>query len=380
VFTSTRSGNPDLWIKNIETNKIRQLTSGPAVDEMPAWSSKGLIVFASNRSGNVDLYVMAPQGAAPARQLTSDPADDIDPSWSPDGTQIAFTASAGGVGQINVIAADGTGVHPVAPGGPPQGFARWAPDGTALEYTAGGGITLADGGPTAPTVRFLGTVAAGGLDADWGPLPKPAQAAVDAGHFVTVRPAGGAVEAVPGARPVADAVASRLQATASLPVGGNAVASVDTTAEATAVVRAATEKEDAHAPSAILQSTDALIRQTNENTALDVTLTSPPVDCGPPGATVPAPAGLASLAGKSPPRAKMKGFGKAGGKHAKTATKGTTWMIAETCAGTVTVVLQGSVTVNGRTVAAGDCFVGAADPTVTRAEKDAACEQIEALS
>src|SRR3954452_20815529 len=231
VFTSTRSGNPDLWIHDTATDTSRQLTSGPAVDEMPAWSSKNVIVFASNRSGNLDLFVMAPVRGAPATQVTSDPADDIDPSWSPDGAQIAFTASTGGVGQINVIAADGTGVHPVAPSGPPQGFARWAPDGTALEYTAGGGITLADGGPTAPTVRFLGTVAAGGLDADLGPLPKPAPAAVDAGHFVTVRPAGGAVEAVPGARPVADAVASRLQATASLPVGGNAVASVDTTAE-----------------------------------------------------------------------------------------------------------------------------------------------------
>jgi dipeptidyl aminopeptidase/acylaminoacyl peptidase len=383
VFMSTRSGNADLWINDTVTHKSRQLTSGPASDQMPSWSASNVIVFASNRSGNFDLYTMAPVPGAPATQVTSDPADDIDPSWSPDGAQIAFTVAAGGVGQINAVTANGGGMHAVAPGGPPQRFPHWAPDGSAIEYTAGGGITIADGSTATPTVTPLATVAPGGVDADWGPLPKPAQAAVDAGRFITVRPAAGPVQAVPGARPVADAVASQLSATATLPVGGNAVVSVNTTADATAVVRAATET-DAAAPSAVLQSTDAVIRQPQDTSKLDVTLTSPPIGCGPTGVAALAPAGLASLA-KTPPRARLTGFGRASGRHARTGTKGTTWIIAETCAGTVTLVLDGSVDVvdfsNGRTrsIAAPGCFVATNDRTVTRAEKSAACAQVKAL-
>src|SRR5262245_37980713 len=73
-----------------------QLTSHPADDMSPAWSPDGqMIAFSSTRSGNPDIWVI-PANGGEARQLTSHPAPDFEPTWSPDGTQIAFSSTRSG--------------------------------------------------------------------------------------------------------------------------------------------------------------------------------------------------------------------------------------------------------------------------------------------
>jgi Tol biopolymer transport system component len=69
---------------------VTQLTNDPANDVMPRISPDGArIAFASNRSGNWDIYVM-PLTGGKAIQITNSAADDLHPSWSPDGTQLVF--------------------------------------------------------------------------------------------------------------------------------------------------------------------------------------------------------------------------------------------------------------------------------------------------
>jgi len=54
VFTSTRSGNSDLWVMNSDGTGIRQLTFHPLVDRRPQWIDNVTIVFQSNRIVNND--------------------------------------------------------------------------------------------------------------------------------------------------------------------------------------------------------------------------------------------------------------------------------------------------------------------------------------
>jgi len=91
VFASTQHRpTSDIYLKNINSRVITQLTNSEAHDAMPALSPDGSrIAFASNRAGNWDIYVMPASGGR-ALQVTSDPANEIHPTWSPDGSQLVF--------------------------------------------------------------------------------------------------------------------------------------------------------------------------------------------------------------------------------------------------------------------------------------------------
>ena len=91
VFSSTQHRTtPDIYIKNVESRVVTQLTTDPDSDLMPKISPDGgRIAFASNRSGNWDIFVMPATGGR-AIQITNNDAEDLHPSWSPDGSQLVF--------------------------------------------------------------------------------------------------------------------------------------------------------------------------------------------------------------------------------------------------------------------------------------------------
>jgi len=71
----------DLWIL-ADNGQERQLTNTLAIESSPAWSPDGKwIAFASDRSGNVDIWITAATGGT-AVQITTDPAQEYQPSWS----------------------------------------------------------------------------------------------------------------------------------------------------------------------------------------------------------------------------------------------------------------------------------------------------------
>ena len=90
---SNRSGNLDVYVMKATGGNARQLTTYAAEDGAPRWSPDGSrIAFFSGRDGNFEVYVMSVDGSGKVN-VTNDPASDSSPSWSPDGTRIAFVSN-----------------------------------------------------------------------------------------------------------------------------------------------------------------------------------------------------------------------------------------------------------------------------------------------
>src|SRR6476646_4036274 len=101
------------------------------------WSPNGKqLVFATNRLGNDDLWLMTPRGRN-QRPLTRGRAIESSPTWSPDGSQVAFVSDRTGRGKeshVYVIHADGTRERQVTTGSGWDSSPDWSPDGTKLVF------------------------------------------------------------------------------------------------------------------------------------------------------------------------------------------------------------------------------------------------------
>lgn len=69
---------------NADGTDQRRLTFDIGTVRTPHWSPDGeYILFASDRAGNFDLYVMRADGAGDICQLATDPAEDYSADWQP---------------------------------------------------------------------------------------------------------------------------------------------------------------------------------------------------------------------------------------------------------------------------------------------------------
>ncbi len=109
-----------------------QVTAWPRLELDPGFSPDGSsLVFAANRGGSFELFVLQLAAGSREVQITADGGSNFQPSWSPDGRWIAFY-SAGRRGIWAIPALGGTprqltefGSHPA-----------WSPDGTRLAFSS----------------------------------------------------------------------------------------------------------------------------------------------------------------------------------------------------------------------------------------------------
>ena len=100
----------------------------------PAWSSDGRnLAFSSSRSGNTEIYTVDAAGGTP-RRLTENKGPDVSPTWNPKtNAQIAWVSGRTGLPQIYTMASDGTNAVRVTD----QGYAvspSWSPNGQFLAF------------------------------------------------------------------------------------------------------------------------------------------------------------------------------------------------------------------------------------------------------
>ena len=91
VYASQASGNLDLWLTTTNNQQPRQLTREALTDMEPTVSADGrYIVFMSTRSGHGNIWRMNIDGSNP-KQLTRARGDDF-PSLSPDGRWVIYSS------------------------------------------------------------------------------------------------------------------------------------------------------------------------------------------------------------------------------------------------------------------------------------------------
>ncbi len=151
-----RQKRTHLFLFDIASRTLTQLTQGHTDELMPAWSPDGqYVVFSSKRTGadpdkrdNWDLYVIQASAGAVARQITTFTGPDNHPdwgnppAWSPDGQTIAYLQ--GGPDSLLYYPGPKVAVTPWGGQGRarvlttafdrPAYSVRWSPDGAWLYF------------------------------------------------------------------------------------------------------------------------------------------------------------------------------------------------------------------------------------------------------
>ncbi len=111
VFASDRLGNYDIFVLDPETGQLDQLTDDPGTDIEPVLSPDGeYIAFTSDRDGDFELYVMRVDGTDLVK-LTGNEAEDRQPRWQPNGEWLVYISDVNGNWDVFAISADGAMVR-----------------------------------------------------------------------------------------------------------------------------------------------------------------------------------------------------------------------------------------------------------------------------
>jgi TolB protein len=192
AFTSTSTGNYDLFLVRADGSCLLPLTTDTGADLSPAWAPGGAVGFQSSRAAigmgiylhhldtrleaqvpvdgllaaapawsadgasiafegtvpgvlGTSVYTVGAAGGTPSR-LTSDTgaARSAGPVWSPDGATIYFVSNRTGPFQIYSMGATGAGQAALSGTSGVLGRPAVSPDGTSLAYSRLGGASTAE--------------------------------------------------------------------------------------------------------------------------------------------------------------------------------------------------------------------------------------------
>jgi TolB protein len=179
AFTAISGSSTDLFVQALGGAPI-PLTSDAFRDGEPTFSPDGRrIAFVSDRSGNLDIWVMNADGSEP-RQLTTDPANDVGPAWGPGGQRIAFVSDReGDRANIFVVTLESGAVSQLTMEERGLSFPAWSPDGQWIVYSAPGPFDPLDPSLTPLQLEIIPAgggaprVLRGGVGKNWGAAWSP---------------------------------------------------------------------------------------------------------------------------------------------------------------------------------------------------------------
>jgi eukaryotic-like serine/threonine-protein kinase len=137
VTFASAGKQPDIFVMKADGSDLRQLTDDDYNDLTARWAPDSKkILFSSSRSGNFQLWTINGAGGS-LQQLSHAPDRQIVSAlWSPDGTRIAYTAMGDGLFIVDASMAKEKDSGPVLKGGSEPGALllpwSWSPDGRRI--------------------------------------------------------------------------------------------------------------------------------------------------------------------------------------------------------------------------------------------------------
>jgi dipeptidyl aminopeptidase/acylaminoacyl peptidase len=145
-----------IWLADVATGTVRQLTNGRKSSQSPAWAPDGSrLAFISDRTDTRQIYLIDPHGGE-AQPITSLEDGVGSFAWSPDGTSIAYAATEPKpaaikerekkYGEFQVVEQDYRMTHlfvidvathttrPLTSGSFTVGAFQWSPNGTTIAF------------------------------------------------------------------------------------------------------------------------------------------------------------------------------------------------------------------------------------------------------
>jgi TolB protein len=130
-------GTSAIYILDLKTNKLKQLTEHGCIDTSPCFTNDGRILFTSNRPGKESIFIMNADGSGQTK-ISMGTGKYSQPMASSRGDLLVFSKQCGGTFYIGVMRLDGSGERLIA-----QGYLVEAPcvssNGRYIVYSAQGG-------------------------------------------------------------------------------------------------------------------------------------------------------------------------------------------------------------------------------------------------
>jgi len=144
AYASNRLGLPQIFLVDLASQAVLQITDMPEGACQPSWSPDGGKLVFTSPCKNMDeiyyggaLYIINADGSN-LMPLKTVPGGDFDPAWSPDGSLIAFASLRTGQMEIFTIRLDDSSLRATQlTKGAPSVEARqpaWSPDGNQIVY------------------------------------------------------------------------------------------------------------------------------------------------------------------------------------------------------------------------------------------------------
>ncbi len=169
AFVSDRGGQWDLNVMAPDGSDIRRITDLGLVYGRPSWSSDGSkLAFGAMVNGSYEVFIADADGGGLV-QLTDQPGIDWEPWLSPDGSQVLYVSDReGGQFALYLMNSDGSDSRRISNIAGSYCYPAWSPDGQMVLYELSGvlGVMRVDGRPIDGVLqKQLGP----GTDPVWSP-------------------------------------------------------------------------------------------------------------------------------------------------------------------------------------------------------------------